>query len=98
MTAIPVTVPANTNFTNANCQWTVDNSSNNRESACLNLSASCEGYSSFAQNGINGHTDYTAIGVKVCNCTGKYGNGGSVFSGRGWCNASYANSGWGGKG
>ena len=98
MTGIPVTVPSGSNFTNANCQWTVDNSSNNCGSASVNLSASCKGYSSFAQNGIDGHTDYNAIGVKVCDSTGEYGNGGSVFSGYGWCNGSYANSGWGGMG
>jgi hypothetical protein len=92
LTGCPVTVPAGGNFNNATCSWSIADSGNNCGSSSVSWNASCQGYSSFNQNGLNGITNYNDIGVKVCDVSSAYGNGGSTDIGSGCGNTGYA--GW----
>ncbi len=96
LTGCPVQVPAGCNFNNTNSTWTIGNSENNCGSSGVNWSASCQGYSSFNNNGANGCADYNQIGVKVCDNSSGYGNGGNLNNGYGFCDGSYNSSGCGG--
>jgi len=95
LTGCPVTVPAG-GFNNAACAWSIADSGNNCGSGSVSWNASCQGYSSFDQNGLNGCANYNNIGVKVCD--NSYGNGGSTGNGYGSCNGGYTAWGWGGGG
>jgi hypothetical protein len=104
LTGCPVTVPSGCNFSNASANWSIADSGNNCGSSSVSWDASCAGYSSFNQNGFNGCSDYNSIGVKVCDNSSSYGNGGSCDQGYGYENGSYSNNcgggfgGWGGWG
>ncbi len=84
LTGCPVTVPAGDNFNNVTANWSIADSGNNCGSSSVDWTASCQGYSSFDQNALNGSTNYNDIGVKVCDNTGAYGNGNGNGGYAGW--------------
>jgi hypothetical protein len=96
LTGCPVTVPSGCSFNNTTCTWSIADSGNNCGSSSVSWNASCQGYSSFTQNGLNGCTDYNNIGVKVCDNSSGYGNGGSTNNGCGYANGCYSESNSGG--
>ena len=75
LTGCPVTVPAGGDFDNATCNWSIADSGNNCGSSSVDWNASCQGYSSFDQNGLDGSANFNNIGVKVCDNTGSTGDG-----------------------
>ena len=104
LSGLPYQVPSGCNLSGATVTWNIGNSANNCGSSSLDWQAGCTGYSSFDQNGCNGGTDYNQIGVKVCDNSSGYGNGGSTDQGYGWNNgdsSSYCGSStqsrWGGS-
>lgn len=102
LTGCPVTVPAGADFNGATCTWSIADSGNNCGSGSVNWTASCQGYSSFDQNGLNGSTNYNDIGVKVCDNTVTTGGGsdgaGNFGGGSEWGQAQSAGSGNDGAG
>jgi len=91
-TGLPVQVPAGCNFSGATCTWTVDDASNTCGVSNVTWDGSCQGYQSLNVNGCDGHSDYNAIGVKVCDNQTAYGNGGCTSQGYGYYNGGYATS------
>jgi protocatechuate 3,4-dioxygenase beta subunit len=98
LSGCPVTVPSGCDFSNATANWSISDSGNNCGSSNVSWNAACQGYSSFDQNGLNGCSDYNSIGVKVCDNTSDYGNGGCTDQGYGYCDGGYSNNGGGGWG
>jgi SdrD B-like domain len=96
LTGVPLTVPNGCNLSNASVTWSIDDSSNNCGASKLTWDADCAGYSNFNQNGCNGTADYNQIGVKSCDNSGSYGNGGSCDIGYGYNGSSYGGGGYGG--
>jgi len=102
LSGMPLTVPQGCNLSGCNVTWSIGDSSNNCGAASITWDQTCTGFSSFNQNGCNGSADYNQIGVKVCDNSGGYGNGGSCNQGYGWngsgyCGSGGQNGGWGGN-
>jgi hypothetical protein len=92
ISGVPVTVPSGCDLSGSSCTWTVDDASNNCGASSLNWQGSCQGYQSFNLNDCNGHADYNAIGVKVCDNMTAYGAGGNTSEGYGYSNGGYVAS------
>ena len=90
LSGVPFQVPSGCNLNGATATWNIGESANNCGSSSLTWNAGCTGYTSFSQNGCNGQNDYNQIGVKVCDNSSAYGNGGSTDTGYGW---NYGDSG-----
>jgi uncharacterized repeat protein (TIGR01451 family) len=95
LSGLPITVPQGCNLSGCSVTWSIGASSNNCGQTSVSWDGNCTGYSSFNQNGCNGLTDYNQIGVKVCDTSSGYGNGGSCNEGYGWNGSSYCDTGSG---
>jgi uncharacterized repeat protein (TIGR01451 family) len=84
LSGLPFQVPSGGSLSGANVTWNIGQSANNCGSSSVSWQTGCTGYSSFSQNGCDGLNDYNQIGVKVCDNSGSYGDGGSENSGYGW--------------
>jgi protocatechuate 3,4-dioxygenase beta subunit len=93
LTGVPLTIPNGSNLTDSNVTWTINDSSNNCGAQSVSWDASCTGYSSFNQNGLNGSTNYNDIGVKSCDTNSGYGSGSNCDTGSGNNGSSYSNNG-----
>ena len=99
LSGLPFGVPSGCNLSGATVTWNIGQSANNCGSSSVSWQTGCTGYSSFDQNGCNGQTDYNQIGVKVCDNSTGYGNGGNINQGYGYnCGDSggYCDGYWGG--